>query len=91
MNNNVVMASSGDVSGVIEDTWNKAELQIKAVVNNVVFPALDIVLAILLFIKISTAYFAYHKGGEFDWQPIAILFVCLVFSLTAPNYIWNIL
>lgn len=83
--------ASGNVSGAIESTWNTALVQIKAVVNNVIFPAIDLVLAIFFFGKIGTAYFDYRKHGQFEWSGPAILFACLVFTLTAPAYIWTIL
>ena len=83
--------ASGDVSGAIEGAWSSAEGQIKAVVNNVVFPVIDLVLAVFFFVKLGTAYFDYRKQGQFEWASPAILFACLCFTLTAPNYIWNIL
>ena len=82
---------AGDVSGAITDTWNVAQDQIKDIVNNVVFPVIDMILAVLLFVKIATAYMDYRKHGQFDFTAPAILFACLLFSLTAPSYIWNIL
>ncbi len=82
---------TGDVSGVIEQTWQSAAQQIKTVVNNVVFPALDMILAVLLFVKIASAYMDYRKHGQMEWAPIAILFAGLIFSLTAPQFIWTIL
>lgn len=83
--------ATSDVSGVIEEAWGSAESQIKNVVNNVVFPVIDLVLAVFFFIKLGTAYFDYRKQGQFEWTAPAILFACLCFTLTAPNYIWNIL
>ena len=65
--------------------------QIKTVVDNVVFPAIDMILAVFFFGKLGTAYFDYRKHGQFDWAPPAILFVCLVLMLTAPMYVWKIL
>ncbi|MCC8072775.1 MAG: DUF3852 domain-containing protein [Clostridiales bacterium] len=82
--------AAGDVSGAIESTWNSAKSQIKTVVNNVVFPVVDMVLAILFFVKIGTAYFDYRKHGQFEFAAPAILFACLIFTLTAPLYIWGI-
>ena len=64
--------------------------QIKTVVDTVVFPALSLVLAIAFFVKLAMAYFDYRKHGQFEWTGPAILFVCLIFVLLAPNYIWNI-
>ena len=64
--------------------------QIKTVVDNVVFPVIDMVLAIAFFVKLGTAYFDYRKSGQFEWTAPAILFACLVFTLTAPTYIWGI-
>ena len=84
-------ATGGNVSGAITDTWTAAQGQIKDIVNNVVFPAIDMVLAVLLFVKIATAYMDYRKHGQFEFAAPAILFACLLFSLTAPSYIWNIL
>ena len=82
--------AAGDVSGAIQSTWNDAKSQIKSIVNNVVFPVLDVVLVILLFVKIGTLYMEYRKHGQFEWTPVAIIFGCLLFTLTAPLYIWNV-
>lgn len=83
--------AAGDVSSAIQSTWNSAQTQIKNVVNNVVFPAVDMILAILSFVKLATAYMDYRKHGQFEFTAPAILFGCLVFSLTAPLYIWTVL
>ena len=82
---------TGNVSAAIEGTWNAAQGQIKDIVNKVVFPVIDMILAILFFVKIATAYMDYHKHGQFEFTAPAILFACLLFSLTAPSYIWTIL
>ena len=87
----VTAFAAGDVSGAIEDTWNAAKGQVKSVVNNVVFPVIDMILAILFFVKIATAYMDYRKHGQFEFTAPAILFACLLFSLTAPTYIWSVL
>lgn len=84
-------ASAGNVSGAIENTWNAAQGQVKDIVNNVVFPVIDMILAILFFVKIATAYMDYRKHGQFEFTAPAILFACLLFSLTAPTYIWTVL
>ena len=84
-------AGTGDVAGAVQNTWNTASGQIKTVVNNVVFPAVDMILAIFFFVKLGTAYFDYLKSGQFEWTAPAILFACLVFTLTAPTYIWGII
>lgn len=83
--------AAGDVAGAIEGTWQTASAQIKIVVNNVVFPAIDLILAVFFFAKLGTAYFDYRKHGQFEWAAPAILFACLVFTLTAPLYVWQIL
>jgi len=87
----VCAAGTGDVAGAIEGTWKDASAQIKTVVNKVVFPAIDLILAVFFFAKLGTAYFDYRKHGQFEWAAPAILFACLVFTLTAPAYIWTIL
>ncbi len=83
--------ATGDVAGAVEDTWTAAQGQIKQVVNNVVFPVVDMILAILFFVKLGTAYFDYRKHGQFEFVAPCILFACLVFTLTAPLYIWDII
>lgn len=77
------LAAGGDVAGAVE--------QIKSVVEKVVFPALDMILAIAFFVKLGGAYFDYRQRGQFEWTGPAILFACLIFSLIAPKYIWNII
>ena len=84
-------AGTGDVAGAIESTWTDASDQIKAVVNNVVFPVIDLILAVFFFAKLGMAYFDYRKHGQFEWTAPAILFACLIFTLTAPTYVWSIL
>lgn len=82
--------ASGDVAGAVESTWTTARAQVVSVVDNVIFPVIDVVLAILLFVKIGLAYLDYRKHGQLEWTPIAIIFGCLIFTLTAPLYIWSI-
>lgn len=83
--------ADGDVAGAIEGTWSTASSQIKQVVNNVVFPIIDLLLAVFFFGKLGCAYFDYRRSGHFEWAAPAILFACLVFTLTAPMYIWTII
>ena len=87
----VTAFAAGDVAGAIEQTWNTAKTQVQTVVNNVVFPVVDMILAILFCVKLGTAYFDYRKHGQFEFTAPAILFACLIFTLTAPLYIWTIL
>lgn len=49
--------ATGDVAGAIEGIWNDASQQIKTVVNHVVFPAIDLILAVFFFAKLGMAYF----------------------------------
>ena len=83
--------ASGDVASAVQSTWTAASEQIKSVVNNVVFPVIDMILAILFFVKVGTSYFEYRKHGQFEFAAPCILFACLIFTLTAPLYIWSIL
>lgn len=83
-------AGTGDVASAVESTWNAAAAQLKTIVNNVVFPALDMILAVFFFVKLGSAYFDYRQRGQFEWAGPAILLACLIFTLTAPSYIWAI-
>ena len=82
--------ADGDVAGAVQSTWSSAQSQIKTIVDNVVFPIIDVVLAVLLFVKLAMSYLDYRKHGQFEWGAPAILFGCLLFSLTAPLYLWSI-
>ena len=84
-------AATGDVAGAIENTWTAARTQVESVVNNVVFPVIDLILAVLFFVKVGTSYFEYRKHGQFEFAAPCILFACLIFTLTAPLYIWTII
>lgn len=81
----------GNVGAVVESTWKDAAGQVKTVVNNVVFPALDMILAIAFFGKSGLAYFDYKKHEQFEWTGPVILFACLILTLIAPSYIWTII
>lgn len=82
---------SGDVASAVESTWTAAAAQLKTIVNNVIFPALDMILAIFFFVKLGSAYFDYRQRNQFEWTGPAILLACLIFTLTAPTYIWSII
>ena len=60
--------AAGDVSTAIQSTWNSAQSQIKNVVDNVVFPVVDMILAILFFVKLATSYLDYRKHGQFEFS-----------------------
>lgn len=72
-----VCAKEANVAGVIEETWSSAAGQIKTVVDNVVFPAIDMILAVFFFGKLGTAYFDYRKHGQFDWAP-PLSYLCVL-------------
>ena len=82
---------TGNVADAVENTWNDAKTQIRQVVDNVVFPVINLILTVLFFVKITTAYLDYRKHGQFEWTAPAILLATLIFSLTCPLYLWSIL
>ena len=49
------------------------------------------ILAILFYVKVGTAYFECRKHGQFEFAAPCILFAYLIFTLTAPLYIWSII
>ena len=83
-------AGKGDVAGAIEETWKEGLKQVKDVCDKVVFPLLTLVLGVLFFVKLSTAYFDYRKHGQFEWLAPALLFAGLVVTIVAPKFIWGI-
>jgi hypothetical protein len=50
-------AGTGNVAGAIVGTWTTASWQIKTVVNKVIFPAIDLILAVFFFAKLGMTYF----------------------------------
>lgn len=80
-----------DLAGVVVDTWNATRSQAQTIVNDVVFPALDFILGVAFFVTLGMSYFKYRKHGQFDITAPAILFASLIFTLTAPLYIWKII
>ena len=82
--------ATGDVATAVTNTWNSAKAQIKTITNSVIFPVLDVILVILMFVKVGSAYLDYRKHGQLEWTPIAIIFGGLLFTLTAPMYIWSV-
>lgn len=42
------------------------------------------------FVKLGAMYLDYREHGQIEWTGPAILFVGLIFTLTAPTYIWKI-
>ncbi len=55
-------AGTGDVAGAIEGTWNDASAQIKTVVNYVVFPAIDLILAVFFFAQTRNGLFRLQEA-----------------------------
>ena len=54
--------AAGDVAGAIEQTWSTAKSQIQTVVNKVVFPVVDMILAILFLREIGYCIFRLPKA-----------------------------
>ena len=81
-------ATGGNVSGAIEGTWTAAQGEVKAIVNNVVFPVIDMVLAVLFFVKIATCYMDYRKHGQFDFTAMGgIKLVCYILAGCFGGYL----
>ena len=85
------IAAPGDVSDAIVSTWTAAKEQIKDIVNKVVFPALDLILAVLLFVKIGSVYMDYRKHGQLELTAPIIIFAGLLFCILAPTFLWKII
>ncbi len=86
-----VFAAGNDPAGAVEESWKETLSQIRKVTDNVIFPLIDVVLGILFFVKVATTYLDYRKRGQVDLTQPVILFLSLVFSLTAPAYLWALL
>ncbi len=83
--------AGGNVASVVEKTWVGIESQAKDIVNKVIFPALDLILGVAFIISVVTQGINYKKHGQIEWTHPVLLFVCLIISLTAPLYIWDII
>ena len=67
--------ASGDVAGAVTSTWGAAKSQVVSVVNNVVFPVIDVILAVLLFVKITLAYLDYRNRSPFYLSVLAVVHI----------------
>ena len=79
--------AAGDVASAIEQTWKAAQTQIKNVVNNVVFPVVDMILAILFFVKLGHILIIGVMGNSSLPRLPSCLPVCFLPSL--PRYIFG--
>jgi len=84
-------AAPDSVANAIEGTWNAAKTQIQSIVDKVVFPALDLILAVLLFVKIGSVYMDYRKHGQLELTAPIVIFCGLLFCLLAPQFLWKII
>lgn len=80
-----------DVADVVKDVYDDALEQIKEVTNTVVFPIIDVVLGICFFVKLGMMYFDWKKQKELNFVPIVLIGGGLLFSLTAPLYVWKLI
>lgn len=85
--------ASGDVAKAVTGAMDDyMKPQIMDIVNKVVFPLIDVGLAVAFVVKIILSGIHYRKnGGDFEWTVPAILFLGLVVSLSAPSWIWTML
>ena len=64
--------ASGDVAGAVEGTWTTARAQVVSVVDNVIFPVIDVILAVLLFVKIALAYLDYRNMVSWNGRQLPL-------------------
>ena len=55
------------------------------------FTPVVVILIIAMILSVGLAYMDYRKHGQFEFTAPAILFATLVFSLSAPLYIWSVI
>ncbi len=76
-------------ANVCVSAWKSMLSQLKTIVNTILFPALDAILAVAFFFKCGCAYFDYRKQQVIEWTAPAILAICLVLSLLGPSFVWD--
>lgn len=76
-----VKASAAELREEIIDTGRTGSLTIYKydITSSEKDGVIDMILAILLFVKIATAYMDYRKHGQFEFTAPAILFACSTF------------
>ena len=84
-------SAEGSISGAFTDTWAEAKEEIRGIVDGVVFPVLDTILVVVLFVNIAMQYFKYQQTGHIDFLTPGLILICLIFTLSAPSFIWNII
>lgn len=83
-------ATTISVADAVEQVSDGLMLQGKQIVNNVVFPIITFVLAVVFIALICLAVFNYRKNGKMEWTGIIISGACLAASIAAPPIIWMI-
>lgn len=83
--------TSPQIADVVEDVADDMLVQVKQIVNNVVFPIIDLILVVALGAKAAMLYYDYRQQRQMNWVPLVLLGVGLVWSLTAPLYIWKLI
>ena len=64
------MRLPGTWPGRLREPGRRHPNRLKTVVDHVVFPAIDLILAVFFFGKLGTAYFDYRKHGQFEWAAL---------------------
>ena len=87
----LAVGEGSKVSSALTNTWSETKATVLTIVNNVVFPIVQLLLVILLLVKIATAYLDYRKHGQLEWTGPAIILFCLIFAFVAPTVIGTII
>lgn len=86
-----IPCSADTVSGTLTSIWGDIKGEVKTIANNIVFPACDVILAVLVIVFAVKAAINYRKGQDVELTGVIICVIILIFTLTAPLYIWNVL
>lgn len=90
-----MLTSLTSISSALENAFEAhVQPEIKAIVNNIVIPAVCAILMIVLIIRIVFVWKEYrHNGmdGDLKWGAIAVLLVCFIISISAPLWMWGLI
>lgn len=81
-------SGSGDIAGLITNTWNAIKGQGKTIVN-LAFLIAGGIMTLWAIGSLSTCAAEYHKCKHIEAGPVVLKFAIALIFFTAPLYIWG--
>lgn len=77
--------------GIVSAFDENVKPQFQTIVNKVVMPIICGVLLVALIAKAVFVWNEYHNSGGAKYGVLIVLFICLVVSVSATAWMWNVI